>query len=255
MKVFLLFFSILLLLFSCKNESTKKTPSKKEEIPETKISNLDKFKTDGMEIIDTSFFIDIFARDAKPRFTAKFKVDSISLYLCEYMGKLTPDLKLSEFVLYDGANEKPIILPQITATSYELNSIVPYPEFTIYAWLPDSVYNYKKREYIKQKLIVENGDVKFKNKLIYSPPAISETELDSLISQFEDKPIIKNDEREKAEIADEMVIIKMFLASINGNKKCEKILYRFTDKYKVDGGLAETYFDYIHLDKLLKNKK
>jgi hypothetical protein len=245
----------LVLLLACKNESKKLIHKETDITQKSEQSRLHKFQKDGLEIIDTtiSFFEQVII---KPKFTAKFKMDGIILFLCEYSEQLSDDFKINDFVLYDGTNGRPLIIPQLTAASYELIDISPNPKFIIKAYLPDSRFFFKTQNYIEQNLVLGKGEIKFINQLIYSPPIIPNDELDSLIKQYGERENLDRISKDTSQVVDgiEMYFIKIFLASINGNKKCEDILYNLTNKFIVDGAIAESYADYVYLDELLKNK-
>jgi len=241
-----------MLLLSCKNEVKKKHIPKLNSTPQYTQSKLDKLKSEGLIIVDTNIFKEF---HVKPNFTAKFNFENNDLYLINYYSELTPKFQLSEYTLYNGTNNKGLFSPNIKTVRGELTEIKPTPKFILSALLPDSNYNYEWRKYIQQKLVLKHGTIEIENELVYTPPLVSPKELDSLILEYDKRPYLDQAARKTVSCVDERYFVKIFLASIQGNKKCEEILYNLTDKFKTDGSISESYWEFVYLDKLLKSKE
>jgi len=254
MKYLALCLLLTALFTACKNESNTKVKEHESTKPQVESSRLDRLTKEGLRIIDTTIFIPGF-KDLNPTFTVKFNLDGADLFILGFDRQISSDLNLPDFILYDATNNEVILVPQLTAGSWTLSSILPNPTFIVKANLPDSAFDFEWQDYIEQTLFLEKGYVKFKNRLLYSPPKIPQEEIDSLISEFENQPVIDQNARDTIKCIDEMYFTKIFLESIKGNPKCEEILSNLTDKFLIDGAIAESYLDFLYLDELLKNKK
>ena len=252
MKFTLLLIIVSTLFLSCKRELKNQTKVKIDNSVSS-ISKLDRLKNDGLIITDT--VMDFFQNgNMEKEFLAKFKLGDLDLFILSNY-QFDSNFELSDFVLYDVTNERTLIIPQLTAVTYDLINIKPYPEFILKSYLPDSDFNFRNLPFFKQSLMIENNTVVFKNKLIYTPPKIEKLVLDSLIMKFDNAQDIDEITRDTIGVIDEMYFIKIFIGSISGNKDCERILYNLTDKFKVDGAIAESYSDFVYLDKLFKNNE
>jgi len=246
------FIFLTMLLLSCKNEVKKKHIPELNSTPKYTQSKLDKLKSEGLIIVDTIIGRGLYA---KSKFTVKFDFEENEIFIFNSYSELTPEFQLFEYTLYNGTNNKGLFSPDVKTIRAELTEIKPTPKFILSALLPDSNYNYEWRKYIQQKLVLKHGTIEIENELVYTPPLISQKELDSLILEYDKRPYLDQVARKTVSCVDERYFVKIFLASIQGNKKCEEILYNLTDKFTTDGSISESWSEFVYLDKLLKNKE
>ncbi len=257
------FLILLIILVGCKQSNHKSETVINETDTESVLENQKTVEKESNPVLDSLVLVGVIeypdsasctcGRNASQiKFIAKSKNPKLKIRLCEYYCKLTKNIDILSFNIYDCNSDTVILESNVTSASYKIIENERNFSILVIGDLPDSTGGLSFQDFCVIEFSQHDNIVKMNKKLLYEAPRLDKIERDSIIKKFD---LLENNAEYRSEnihLLDEMSV-KLFIGSINNDKEIESLYERAMKSLEYDGAFAEYFYDIKYFYDLYKS--